>query len=226
MTLEETIFKQSIVDFSKLEPYGFIKKETDFVLEKSFMDGAFKAIITLNRDGTVSGQVYDADTDDIYLPFRVESNSGGFAGQVRAAYKTVLEDIRKKCFSETLFAGDQANRITQKIFETYGDKPDFPWEKYDAYGVFRNSETAKWYGLIMNIDKSKLDREQSGAVDVMNLKIPADKIPDLIKQNGIYPAYHMNKKYWISAVLNDTLPDETLMALIEESHSFSCLKKR
>ena len=226
MTLEKTAFQRTFADFSKLEPYGFKKNKTDFILERSFLNGSFKAVITINRDGTVSGQVYDTDTNDIYLPLRVESIAGGYAEKVRTAYKTVLEDIREKCFISTLFAGNQANRITQKIFEAYGDKPDFPWEKYDAYGVFRNPDSDKWYGLIMNIDKSKLERERSGAVDVMNLKISTDKIPKLIKQDGIYPAYHMNKKYWISVVLNDTLPDETVMALIEESRSFSCPKKR
>lgn len=226
MTPEETVFQRSCVDFSKLEPYGFKKNKTDFILERSFLNGSFKAVITINRDGTVSGQVYDTDTNDIYLPLRVESIAGGYAEKVRTAYKTVLEDIREKCFISTLFAGNQANRITQKIFEAYGDKPDFPWEKYDAYGVFRNPDSDKWYGLIMNIDKSKLDKKLSGAVDVMNLKTTEDKIPGLIKREGLYPAYHMNKKYWISVTLDDTLPDETVMTLIKESHSFSCPKKR
>ena len=127
MTLEEKIFQRSGVDFSKLEKYGFIKKEPDFVLEKTLLNGSFQAVITIDKTGAVSGQVYDTDTNDIYLPLRVESRSGGYAEQVRAAYKTVLEDIREKCFISTLFAENQANRMTQKIFETYGDKPDFPW---------------------------------------------------------------------------------------------------
>ena len=189
------------------------------------MNGAFQAVITIDKSGTVSGQVYDTDTGDVYLPLRVESNTGGFAEKVRTAYKAVLEDIRKNCFIPTLFSGGQANRITQKIFETYGDKPDFPWGENEG-GVFRNPESNKWYGLIMNIDESKLNRELSGAVDVMNLKISAEKIPELTGQEGIYPAYHMNKKYWISVVLNDILTDDAVMALITESHSFSCPKKR
>ena len=224
MMIEEKFFNRSLVDFSKIEPYGFTKTDTGFILEKFFMDHTFKAVITINKAGSVSGQVYDTDTGDIYLPLRVESVAGGFAEKIRTAYISVLEDVREKCFIPTLFVSNQANRITRKIFETYGDNPDFPWGEKDG-GVFRNPDTCKWYGLIMNTNKSKLDRKQSGAVDVMNLKISAEKIPELIKRDGVYPAYHMNKKYWISVVLNDTLPDETVMALIEESHSFSCPKK-
>lgn len=223
--LEETVFRRSSVDFSKLEPYGFIKSGKVFTLEKPFMNAAFKAVITIDKTGTVSGHVYDTDTGDIYLPLRVENCAGGYAEQVRTAYKAILEDVREKCFTPTLFISDQANRITKKIFELYGDRPDFPWGEKDG-GVFRNPDSNKWYGLIMNIDKSKLDHELSGAIDVMNLKISADKIPELIKRGGIYPAYHMNKKYWISVVLNDILPDRNVMALIEESHSFSRPKKR
>ncbi len=226
MTMEEKIFQRSNVDFSKLEPYGFKKKGTDFILEQSLMNGAFKAVIMIDGNGTVSGQVYDSDAGDIYLPLRVETNAGGFAEQVRTAYKDVLEDIREKCFIPKAFIGDQTNRITQKIFELYGDAPAFPWEKYDDCGVFKNPNSGKWYALIMNIDKSKLDKKLSGAVEIMNLKLSVEKIPELLKTNGFYPAYHMNKKSWITVTLDDALPDETVMALIEESHSFSCLKKK
>ena len=225
MTIEKTVFQRTFADFSKLEPYGFTKNETTFILKKNFMDDTFQAVIVIDGNGTVSGRVYDTDTGDIYLPLRVENHSGGYAERVKSAYRTVLEDIRENCFIPTLFVSKQANRIAKKIFDLYGDKPDFPWGEKDG-GVFRNPDNGKWYGLIMNIDKSKLNRKQSGEIDVMNLKISADKIPELIKQDGLHPAYHMNKKYWISAVLNDTLPDETVMTLIKESHSFSCPKKR
>ncbi|MBR1945732.1 MAG: MmcQ/YjbR family DNA-binding protein [Alphaproteobacteria bacterium] len=224
--MEEKIFQRSNVDFSKLEPYGFKKKGTDFILEQSLMNGAFKAVIMIDGNGTVSGQVYDSDAGDIYLPLRVESAMGGFAEQVRNAYKNVLEDIREKCFVPNVFIGDQTNRIAQRIFEIYGDRPEFPWEKYENYGIYKNPDTGKWYAPVMNIDISKLDKKLSGPIEVMNLKIAAEKIPELLKTNDFYPAYHMNKKSWITLVLNDTLTDETVMALIEESHSFSCLKKK
>lgn len=226
MTIEEKVFQRTLADFTKLEKYGFVKKETNFFLEKTFMDGTFKAVVTVTANGTVSGQVYDSDAGDIYLPLRVETGAGGFAEQVRTAYKDVLEDIREKCFIPKAFIGDQTNRITQKIFELYGDAPAFPWEKYDDCGVFKNPDNGKWYALVMNIDKSKLDKKQSGAVEIMNLKLSAEKIPELLKANGFYPAYHMNKKSWITLVLNDTLKDETAMDLIAESHSFSCSKKK
>lgn len=39
----------------------------------------------------------------------------------------------------------------------------------------------------------------------------------LICETGIYPAWHMNKKKWISVLLDDTLKDERIFSLIRTS---------
>jgi predicted DNA-binding protein (MmcQ/YjbR family) len=69
----------------------------------------------------------------------------------------------------------------------------------------------------MNVHISKLDKG-SGKIEVLNVKIDENKIPELIKQKGYYEAYHMNKKYWISIILNDTLLDKNIISLIDESY--------
>ncbi|MGP1597592.1 MmcQ/YjbR family DNA-binding protein [Peptoanaerobacter stomatis] len=37
----------------------------------------------------------------------------------------------------------------------------------------------------------------------------------------MYPGYHMNHKHWISVVLNETLSDNEVMKLIENSFSLT-----
>ncbi len=54
------------------------------------------------------------------------------------------------------FISSQANRISDLILRKYDNHPDFPWSTYPNYGVFRNKETLKWYGLIMNIKRNKI----------------------------------------------------------------------
>ena len=56
-------------------------------------------------------------------------------------------------------------------------------------------------------------------VDVMNLKVRPDQTEKALGTDGIYPAYHMNKKNWISVILDDTLADGTLWEWIENSFS-------
>jgi predicted DNA-binding protein (MmcQ/YjbR family) len=62
-------------------------------------------------------------------------------------------------------------------------------------------------------------------VEVINLKLDKEKIPELIKRHGFYPAYHMNKKYWISIVLDNIISDKELLTLVEESYNYAVGKK-
>lgn len=225
MSIEDSIFKKANIDFSKLEKFGFTKSDGKWTYSKLFMNGEFKAFVNVTAKGKVSGTVYEVATEDEFLPLRVE-NMEGFAGEVRAEYKKILEEIKDNCCRLNYFAYPQANRLTEMIYHAYGDKPVFPWEKFNTHGVFKNPNSEKWYALIMSIDKCKLDKKLSGEVEVVNIKLAEDKIADLHKQPGFYPAYHMNKKSWITIVLDDTVPDEILFALLEESHSFTVGKTK
>ena len=220
MTIEQNIFKHTKIDLAKLAAQGFIQSDKGWVCEKTFMNGDFKALITIDKQNNLSGEVYEVATKDIFLPLRVET-MGGFANDVREAYIKILEDIRDRCCQVELFTYAQANRLTSYIFEKYGDNPCFPWNTFSGYGVFKNSENGKWYALIMNMDYSKLDKNKSGEIEVVNIKLSEEKIPVLRKQKGFYPAYHMNKKSWITIVLNDTIEDKVLFNLLDESHNFT-----
>ena len=73
----------------------------------------------------------------------------------------------------------------------------------------------------MNIDKSKLVESSTGEVEIIDIKLEPTEIEYLLKQNGFYPAYHMNKKNWITVILNNTISDEAIMGLIEKSYSYT-----
>ncbi|WP_330849233.1 MmcQ/YjbR family DNA-binding protein, partial [Streptococcus suis] len=40
---------------------------------------------------------------------------------------------------------------------------------------------------------------------------------ELLSRSGIFPAYHMSKKTWVSVLLDDTVEDQTVFALLEKS---------
>ena len=121
-----------------------------------------------------------------------------------------------------LFASDQANRLMQCILERFQVEPDFPWEKearYQAYGVFRHTSNRKWFALIMRVKRAVLDKDGNPAlVDAINLKIQSEHGEALHQLPGVYPAYHMNHKTWISVVLDDTQTDEAIIQWIEDSY--------
>ena len=189
------------------------------------MDDDFVLQFTISKDGSNKATVIDKMNDEEYTQINAEGIIGGYVGDVRLAYEEILQHIADECFEDVLFASDQANRITKKIGEIYGVSPDFPWddEKYKQAGVFRHADTRKWFGLIMGIKRRLVDESAKDGefVDVLNLK-KSNTLSEPYPA-GVIPTYHMNKKLWISVLLDDTLPDDEVFDLIKAS--FTSTKK-
>lgn len=226
MTIEDKIFNRYSPDFKKLKDYGFKKVNNSFTIESLFKDDLFKAVITINSEGSISGTVYDLENDDEFLPLRVENNQGAFVCEVRAAYEELLENIRDNCFSKKYYIFSQSNRITNLIIKKYGNEPEFLWKTTPGTGVFRNPATKKWYLAILDIDRSKIQKDKKGLVEIGLIKLSAENVQKRLKQEHIYQGWHMNKKYWITVILDETLSDKEIIELIEESHSFTVKKNK
>ncbi len=225
MTIEEEIFRKTKVNFDKIVKYGFKKENHLYKYSINIINNTFRVDIEINNIGIVKGKVFDLSFKEEYINFRIEENIGSFANQVREEFINLLKDIRNKCFSRKNFIYEQSNRIAELLKEKYGDEPEFEWEKFPGYATFRNKDSKKWYGIIMNIDKNKLDKNSTGEVEIINIKLEPNKIEILLKQNGFYPAYHMNKKNWISVILDDTISDEKIMSLIDKSYLYTVVNK-
>ena len=110
----------------------------------------------------------------------------------------------------------QSNRVARLIFEKYAVIPEFLWDKYPNFGVFRNKTSNKWFALIADVEYKKLKIEKSGFTDIINLKLD-DLVKDYLDGEGALPAYHLNKKNWITILLNDTYSDEYILNLVDIS---------
>ncbi len=223
MNIEQEIFKRSNINLDKLKGYGFKKENGFYIYEKEFMNSTFKAVIIIDKDKNVTGKVIDLLTEEEYININTEM-SGEFINSVRDEYKNILNDIKQKCFETNYFINKQTNRITKFIKDKYNTIPEFMWSKFPTYGVFRNKISNKWFGIIMNIDNSKLDKNSNGEVEVLNIKLGEDT-SKYLKKKGFYESYHMNKKNWVSVILDDTLEDSELINLIDISYKYSNEKK-
>lgn len=223
--IEETVLSRKRWIESKMLAYGFHKANKTYILEKPFLDGNFKTVLSVTSKGQVTGKVIDSMTQDEYYQLRQETATGPYVNRVRSAYRSLLTDIADSCCSDVLFASSQANRLTQAILDHFQVKPDFPWEhssRYQSYGAFRHRSNRKWFALIMNVKREVLDRDgNTSLIDILNVKIPPAQGDELRQIPGIYPAYHMNHKTWISVVLDETLPDEKILELIDTSYQLT-----
>ena len=114
--------------------------------------------------------------------------------------------------------------VIQYIHETYQVLPEYLWAKNPQCCIFRHQHNRKWFAvLIGQVSADKLgDKQDLSHVDLLNLKCdPELSQMILIDHQTIYPAYHMNKKHWISIVLNRCQQDQQIEELKNLlAHSF------
>ena len=216
--LETLVFEKSRMNAEKLQAFGFLETDEGYFISLPFHDGEFCAEITVCRNGSVHGRVIETEMEEEYLPLRVASQTSAFVSTVRQEYYDLLCQIREAAFDDQLFVSPQANRIAQRIIGEFGDSYDCPFERAKENVVFRVPGNQRWYGLVMRVERSKVaGGEDDTLTEIINLKADETEQEKLICESGIYPAWHMNKKKWISVLLDDTLKDERIFALIRES---------
>ena len=108
--------------------------------------------------------------------------------------------------------------VFEYIKKKYSVSPEYPWAKYDSNAVFRHADNNKWFTLVMDVRRDKLGLSGEEYVDVVNLKVDDMLLRDmLVQQDGIFPAYHMNKQHWITVILDGTVAEDTVFDLIDSS---------
>ena len=215
------IFKSYQFNQEKARAYGFVKNGEVWTYSCQILQGDFIMTVSITTD-SVSFQVFDQETGDLYPQVHMESMTGSFVASVREACLEILCQIRKSCFEVQDFLFPQTKRIMTQVQEKYGNQLEYLWEKSPDTAVLRHEGNKKWYAVLMKISWDKLDKGKEGFVEAVNLK--HDCVTDLLTQRRIYPAFHMNKRYWISLALDDSLTDDQVLALLERSWELTSKK--
>ncbi|MDK6636406.1 MmcQ family protein [Streptococcus mitis] len=215
------IFKSYQFNQEKAYAYGFVESSGVWIYSCQILQGDFVMTVSITADN-VSFQVFDQEMGDLYPQVHMESMTGSFVASVREACLEILYQIRKACFDVQDFICPQTKRIMAQIQEKYGNQLEYLWEKSPDTAVLRHESNKKWYAVLMRISWDKLEKGREGLVEAVNLK--HDQVADLLLKKGIYSAFHMNKRYWISVAFDDTLSDEIVLELIEKSWNLTSKK--
>lgn len=221
MSLTSDIFKRSEVIYETLIPYGFIKTKDGYLYNKDILENTFNVEIFIKDEIDMDIKVVELATNEEYSLYKVKDVKGEFVNLIKEELTKILLDIKKKCFKEVYFLSNQANRISELIFNKYGETPSFPWPRFPSYGVFKHHVNKKWYGLIMSVDLTKLGASTYKEVEIINVKLDEDEIKELLTKEGFYEAYHMNKKMWVSIILDETLSDEEILTYLSKSYELT-----
>lgn len=113
------------------------------------------------------------------------------------------------------------NDILKHIKETYAVESEHLWMELPDTEVLRHNSQKKWFGIIMTVSNDKVGLDGEGYTDVINVKCEPERVMFLKHQPGFAPAYHMNKKHWLSIILNGTVPDALIFELIDNSYNMT-----
>lgn len=114
----------------------------------------------------------------------------------------------------------QTDRIKRHVAEEYGAEPEFLWlEQSPSYFIYRHANNRKWFALVGSVAWTSLGKNSNEQVEIINLKFGKNQALDFAESTEhVYPAYHMNKRNWITIVLDESLPDEMIFSLIKKSY--------
>lgn len=214
MDLVKRVFSNIKINKDLLVNYGFNIVNEKLVYEKDILDD-FKLIIEFTNEFNI--KVIDKNLDEEYLGYKYKSK-GGYGSLVESEIETILLDIRDFVCLGHKYLYSQTNRIDEYMSLVYG-KCENPFVKYPHIGAYKESGNNKWYALINRVSYKTLDKLlNEEEVEIINLKVNKKELNDLLKKDGVYPAYHMNKDNWVSIVLDDTVKDEELIMLINDSY--------
>lgn len=125
-----------------------------------------------------------------------------------------------------IFNSINSELVIRYIEETYGAEPEFLWAKYPDDAVFRHSNNKKWFAAMLKVEGNKLGLLSSEKIEILDIKCEPMLIDGLTGSSGYLPGYHMNKKYWLTVLLDGTVPISDIYGLIDMSYKLTSKKMK
>lgn len=208
------VLNSALPQKEKLEELGFVEFEGALRLKKEIAGGEFYAVIRLSEK-SLTAEVFETLNDEKYVLFDVPSAKGAFVGQIRSEVQGFIDEIREKGFDSQ----DIRKKYLDFIQSEFSAAGDTPWaDEGDFKSSVYRCPNGKWFALVMEIKFKNLGFESEEPVWMVNLKADAEKIPEITDRKSIFPAYHMNKKYWITVLLTSVTDFEQLCELTRRSY--------
>ena len=209
------IFRSAKIKKSSLKAAGFKSDGGgNYAMRSPVSNGDFEAEIILSlKEETLAVQLFDAATGEKYALFDMPSH-GAFVASLREEVQSIVDGIKAKCFETK----DLKEKYVAYLKSKFSAEPDFPWPDTPDYAVFR-CPNQKWFALVMKVKYRQLGLAGDEEVWAVNMKAEQDAIPNLVDRKSIFPAWHMNKKHWITVLLTAVTDFEKLCALTERSYA-------
>lgn len=216
--IAKNIFKNKTADFSKLISYGFKKIDSVYIFETFIHDKKMKLSLKIDESLNIESTIYDLEAEDFYTLYLVESVKGEFVGKIKEEYEQILIDICNHCFYTEVFKSRDAKRIISYCEEKYNNQLEFLWKKFSDNAIIRRKDNQKWYLVFACVSKAKLGLDSNEVAEIICFRMESSKLELIVDQKKYFRGYHMNKKHWVSIILDESIKEEELYQIIDDSY--------
>lgn len=218
----EAAFADRKPDFARLEQFGFSAEGGARLYMERIADGELELRVLVLVDGTVRTETVDALTGEPYILHLVPGAQGSFVGAVRADYERVLRHIAAECFERNVFKSPVSRRVISYVRGQYGRELEYLWErKFPGNAVWRRADNNKWFGALLTVSRRKLGIDSDEKTEVIDVRANPESLPALINGTTHFPGYHMNKKHWLTVLLDGSVSAEDIFPLIDKSYALA-----
>lgn len=205
------------INYQKLKKFGFTKNKNIYYFEKSINHNEFTVTIEISDKKQIS-KVIDKESNEEYILVDTDS-TGFFVGQIKDQYEQIIKDFIDNCTEPNVFKNKKSKHIIKYVKEKYNTDLEFLWEQYPTFAVLRNKESNKWYGMLGIIKESSLGLESNKTTEIINVKYQKEETIKIVNNKTVFPAYHMNKKSWITIKLDEDINIKRIEELIDNSYN-------
>ena len=214
-------FAKKKADFSKFEPFGFMRTGNEWQFETTLSESGFRLEVRVSDYEKISAIVIDPELNEPYTLHLKASATGSFVGSVRSQYEEVLRRIACECFVPDIFKSEQTKALIAHVKKTYGNELEFLWKKFSDNAVYRRADTRKWYGVILTVPRRKLEGASNEIVEILDFRIRPEEMQNIVDGKRYFPGWHMNKKSWCTVILDGAIPLEEIYERLAESYALA-----
>ncbi len=116
------------------------------------------------------------------------------------------------------FKSEQANKLLSYVAKKYGRDMEYLWARMPDDGIWRRVDNDKWFGGMFHVRKDKIIAGPSAdIIEILDIRCAPDVIDFIVDKKLVFPGWHMNKRHWITIVLDGRMELGQIKNLLDNS---------
>lgn len=120
------------------------------------------------------------------------------------------------------FNSAQARQLIAYVGDTYGRSLEYLWPSSPGNAIWRRGDNDKWFAALLMVKKNKIIAgADDGMIEILDIRCAPDMIDFIVDKKLIFPGWHMNKRHWITLVLDSRMGIAQIKNLLDISYELA-----